>query len=426
MKDFIITSVVARETLSDLMCTAMEVTVTLAGGKTGTATYAPGVAFGPWYGKDLFDAGERYAGKGMKEALGHINGCIVPALVGMDARMQSEMDEAIIAALVQKNIPLATNVTSPVSFAVLKAGAASLGMPLFQYVGGVFAHKIPVPGFLCANGSSRYANNPQAFGRPYYAFVAYDFETHDEADYALWEVESAWEKIAPKEFGVRIHHTSSRAIPKGRVANDGELMEILASAIKTAGFEGKVGLHADFAATAYYDAEKAVYSGIFDGKDRDANEMVALMTELPKKHPLVIIQDPLAAHDTEGFAAITRGTDIAVAASDLFGADLARLEECAAKKCFNTAVLRVHKYPTFSACVQATAICARYDIGLMPMDTAGEDLDIVQYAAGFRAGSIGMSGLSSHGNAMGLVEDEIGPRVSFFGKHGLMGPRFKL
>ncbi|CAK7007909.1 MAG: Enolase [Desulfovibrio sp.] len=423
MRESVITSVIARETLADPMCTAVDVTVTVAGGKTGVATYAPGVIFGPYYGQDLFDGGARYGGKGMAKAAAYINDVIAPALIGLDAQMQSQVDDAILAA---SNGHAAINVTSPVSFAALKAGAASIGMQLHQYIGGVFAHTIPVPGFLCANGSSRYHNNPEAAGRPYYAFVAYDFATHEEADYALWEVESAWEKIAPKEFGVRIHHTSSRAIPKGRVANDGELMEILASAITVAGFEGKVGLHADFAATAYYDAAKGVYSGIFDGTPRDTDAMIALMTELPKKYPLVILQDPLAAHEAEGFAAITRGTDITVAASDLFGTDLLRLEECAANKCCTTAVLRVHKYPVFSACARAAAICARHDIGLMPADTAGEDLDIVQYAAGFRAGSVGMSGLSSHGNVMGLVEGEIGPRASFSGRYGLTGSRFTL
>jgi enolase len=321
-------------------------------------------------------------------------------------------------------LPQAANISSPVSFAVLKAAAATLQLPLYQYVGGVFAAKIPVPGFLCVNGSSRYGANAQAMGKPFYAFVAYDFETCDEADYALWEVENRWEKLAPKEYGVRIHHTSSRAIPRGRVADDGTIMEALARAIADAGFEGRVGLHVDFAATAYYNPETKMYSGLYDGKTRSREEMIDLIAGLPRKYPVVILQDPLEADDVAGFATIARAVDVQVVGSDIFGTDVARLEACAAAGCFNTAALRVHKYPTFSACASAVAACARHDIGVMPVDTAGEDLDIVQYAVGFRAGSIGMSGLSSHGNKMSLVEREIGPRASFFGKQGLKGTRF--
>jgi enolase len=203
-------------------------------------------------------------------------------------------------------------------------------------------------------------------------------------------------------------------------------MDMLAQAIAEAGFEGRVGLHVDFAATAYYNPETKLYSGLYDGKSRSREEMLELAVGLPKKYPVVIIQDPLEAADMEGFAAITRATDVQVVGSDVFGTDLARLEKCATAGCFNTAALRVHKYPTFSACARAAACCSRHDIGLMPVDTAGEDFDIVSYAVGFRAGSIGMSGLSSHGNRMSLAEREIGPTASFFGKYGLKGARFKL
>jgi enolase len=89
-------------------------------------------------------------------------------------------------------------------------------------------------------------------------------------------------------------------------------------------------------------------------------------------------------------------------------------------------VLRVQKYPSFSECVKAVSICGQMGIGLMPWDSTGEDIDIIHYAVGFRCGSICMSGLSSHGNKMALIEQEIGPRASFFGSQGLRGKRFAL
>jgi enolase len=426
MKDSIITSVEARETLSDLMCTAVEVTVTTAGGKRGTALYAEGLSFGSHYGFTLYDGGSRYNGKGMASAAAHINYALAPALEGMDSLLQSAIDETIIAAMAQAGLPQAVNISSPVSFAVLKAAAAAYDLPLFEYVGGSFAGKIPVPGFFCTSGSNRYADKAEAMGKPFYAFVAYDFATHDEADYALWEVENQWEKLVPKEYGVRIHYTSSKAIPRGRTANDGELLASLAKAIKSAGFEGKVGLHADFSATAYYDPATGTYGGLFDGKAKNRKEMIKLCAELPKKYPVVVLQDPLEENDLEGYAEITSKTDIQVAGSDIFGTDLKRLDACAAMGCFNTAVLRAHKYATFSECAHAVSICNQNGVGVMPADSAGEGDAVVQYAVGFRCGSTCMSGLSSHGNKMSLTEREIGPRASFFGKYGLKGSRFQL
>jgi enolase len=426
MKSSIITGIEAWEALSDYMVPAVNVRVTTAGGKQAGASYTEGSGNGPYYGYHLYDGGTRFGGKGVSAAAALINDVLAPALTGMDCLSQSVLDHVISTTLAGRGLPPAVNVSSPVSFALLKAGAACLDMPLFEYIGGSFAAKIPVPGFLGASGSNRYGEHSSAQGKPFYAFVAHDFHTNDEADYALWEVENLWESEMAKQYGVRPHRSFSMAIPRGRVQDDGQMWALMAECIEKAGFKDKVGLHADFSASAFYNPASGCYEGLYDEKKRTREEMIGLITGIVKKYPFVVIQDPLEAQDMAGFREITKAVDIQVAGSDIFGIDLERLSRCAAEECFTTAILRVQKYATFSDCVKAVSICNQMGIGIMPWDSTGEDADIIHYAVGFRCGSICMSGLNSHGNKMSLIEKAIGPRASFFGSPGLKGRRFAL
>jgi enolase len=426
MKESCITSIEAREALSDYMTPAVNVSITTAGGIQASASYTEGVSHGSYYGYHLYDGGKRFNGKGVSAAVGLINNLLAPALIGQDVLKQSVID-GIIRKVVEAGMEIpAVNVSSPVSFAALKTGAASLHIPLFAYIGGSFSAKIPVPGFLNASGSSRYGEHSGAQGKPNYAFVAYDFANNDEADYALWEVENLWEESMGREYGVKPHRGFSMAIPKGRAKDDGQLWELMARCIEKAGYGGKVGLHADLAATAFFNSRTGFYEGLYDTQKRTQDEMIQLAIDMAKNYPFVIIQDPLEQNDGAGFADITRAVDIQVAGCDIIGTDLERLRSLGAAGCFNAAVLRVQKYPTFSECVKAVSICNQLGLGIMPWDSTGEDLDIIHYAVGFRCGAIGMSGLSSHGNKMALIEEDIGPRVSFFGKYGLKGKRFSL
>jgi enolase len=426
MKSSIITGIEAWEALSDYMVPAVNVRVATAGGKWAVSSYTEGSGNGPYYGYHLYDGGRRFGGRGVSAAAALINDTLAPALTGMDCLSQSVIDHVITTTLAGRGLPAAVNVSSPVSFAALKAGAACLDTPLFQYIGGAFAAKIPVPGFMGASGSNRYGEHSSAGGKPFYAFVAHDFQTNDEADYALWEVENLWESEMAKQYGVRPHRSFSMAIPKGRVKNDAQMWALMAECIEKTGFRDKVGLHADFSASAFYNPQSGCYEGLYDEKKRTREEMIELVIDIVKKYPFVVIQDPLDAEDTAGFQEITKAVDIQVAGSDIFGADPGRLDRCAREGCFNTAILRVQKYATFSDCVKAVSICNRLGIGVMPWDSTGEDTDIIHYAVGFRCGSICMSGLSSHGNKMALIEKAIGPRASFFGSRGLKGGRFAL
>ncbi|MDR1315816.1 MAG: hypothetical protein LBK13_02985 [Spirochaetales bacterium] len=426
MKSSIITRIEAWEALSDYMVPAVNVRITTAGGKQAVSSYTEGLTSGPYYGYHLYDGGNRFGGKGVSAAAALINGTLAPVIIGMDCLSQGIIDHAITETLARRGLPLAVNVSSPLSFAVLKTGAACLEMPLFEYIGGAFAAKIPVPGFLGASGSNRYGEHSLAQGKPNYAFVAHGFSTNDEADYALWEVENLWESEMAKQYGVRPHRSFSMAIPKGRVKDDGQMWQLMAECIEKTGFKDKVGLHADFSAAAFYNAQTSRYEGLYDEKKRTREEMIELLTTIAKKYPFVVIQDPLDAQDMDGFKKITQAVDIQVAGSDIFGTDLERLGRCAREGCFNAAILRVQKYPTFSECVKAVSICHQIGIGIMPWDSTGEDTDIIHYAVGFRCGSICMSGLSSHGNKMALIEKAIGPRALFFGSQGLKGRRFAL
>lgn len=402
------------------------VTVETAGGATGTASYMQSASFGEFYGDSLLDEKKEFEGNGVLSACAIINSVIGPALIGKDAFQQSQIDEIIMDSLRTTHLTCAVNITSPVSFAVLKAAAAAKGEPLYRYLGGASAFTLPVPGFLCASGSNRYGVYDDAQGKPNYAFVAYGFDNHDDADYAIWEVEDAWENMIAKEYGVRPHRGFSMAIPSGRITADQQMWELMNRCIREKGYEGKVGLHADLSAHAFWNAEKNMYAGLFDTQERTRDQMIETVLEMAHKYNFVIIQDPLNTWDLEGYAKLTAESGVQIVGSDVFGTDLDRLHQCLVGKCFNTMLLRVQKYPTFSDCVRAVNMASSYGVGVMPMDSAGEDEDIVDYAIGFHCGTIYMSGPSCHGNWMPLLEDMIGPRVRFFGRYGLKGKAFEL
>ncbi len=265
-----ITAVTARQIFSDRGHPGVECTVTTQNGAKGSAVVTAGVSVGVHEVQFAYDGGTMWKGRGVLKAVDNVINVIGPKLIGMDASQQQVVDDVIIRL---DGTPtkerLGGNATGSVSAAVLQAGAASLGIPLYQHIGGVNAVVLPVPGVISVIGSRRYGSGDKSGGKPSYSFISYGFNSFSDAAYAAWETHKEFATLMRKKLGVDSHQYFVLVQP-GVVKHDRELWDIMVEAIDNAGYTGRVGLQVDVAAGTYYDKTKDRFVGIFSAEEKDA------------------------------------------------------------------------------------------------------------------------------------------------------------
>ncbi len=426
MKPTEIVSVTAMQTSTDERNPAVKVTVTTRNGAKGSGSAFESFSVSDYRPKYLYDNGEKYFGNGVTAAVSIIENIIAPAIIGMDAFSQGEVDCAIKGALDQAGLERAVNLTNPVSVAVLKAAAASLKLPLYRYIGGRSAFTLPFAGYRVASGGKRYCADSKAQGKPIYNLVSHGFSTFAEATYALWETANVYEKMLAKNYGILVHRGFSLDIPAGRVENDKQLLTMMTESINQAGYTGKIGIHIDVGASLYYDPESGLYKGLFDTADKTTDKLFAYYEQMVKEYPIVILQDPFDQHDMEHHAKLLATTGIEIAGQDLCGSSPEHIMECISIGCINALVISVCCFETFSDVINIVRFAKNHDVDIIPLDCSGEGLSVAQYAVGFRSGAIYQSGLHSACNPLLAIEDEIGPRARYYGTDGLKGNAFRL
>lgn len=414
-----IKSVAAREAYSDSGYPAVEVTVTTDSNKTGMANCAENFSTSSHRPAYLYDGGPRFRGFGVTKAAAIINDVVAPALTGLPIWDQALLDSAIKRVMEEHGVPNYVNISSPVSVAALKAGASAMGMPLYRYIGGQSAFTLPTGGHLCASGSKRYAVGVRAQGRPTYAFVAHDFPTFLDAHYALWETANTYEGLLGFKYGFLIHRGFSMTIPAGRMDSDLFLWDTFVESLEMADYTGKIGIHVDVGANEYYNRETKRYEGLFSAAPKTREELIAFYEDIAKKYPLLILQDPLEENDLEGYAYLTKNLGVQIVGDDIFSSDVEHIKDCIDSGCVDTVLLPVNRFATVSDAINIVRYAKKSGRDVMPRDMCGEGLDVVDYAVGFRAGTMFEGGLDITGNELLLIEAEIGERVRFYGAQGI-------
>ena len=242
-----IVSVNARQVMSDRGHPGVEATVVTENGARGVAVCTAGVSVGTHEIEFAYDGGEKWRGKGVMRAVNTVKQLIAPAIMGMDATLQLEADNAMLK--IGKDI-LGGNATGAVSAAVLKAGAASLGIPLYYHIGGANAYTLPVPGTKCLGGSGRYGGGSRSGSKPSYAFMAYDFNTFSDASYALWDISDRWVTYANQKLGTSLGFNNF-IVNSGYVDCDMRFWDAMAEVICKYGYENKIGIQVDVASDTY-------------------------------------------------------------------------------------------------------------------------------------------------------------------------------
>ncbi len=415
----LIRSVTARQVFSDRGHPGVEATVVTQDGSVGMAVVTAGTSVGKHEVQFAYDGGERWGGMGVMKAVENIHHAIAPALMGKDAARQREIDGIMIALDGTPNkAKLGGNATASVSAASLKAGAASLGIPLYQHIGGVNACILPTPGVLAILGSNRYGGGERAGVKPSYTFMCHGFDTYSEASYACWAVRRAFDRLFLKRFDIKIAGIERPWLPPGMVQHDRELWDLMVEAIALSGNEGRIGFQVDIAAGCYYDAEKDAYVGLFSRGEKSRDDLIALYKEMTTSYPFVVLEDPLDEDDYLGHAIVTRGTGVQVVGDDLFTTDIERLKKGIEVGACNTVLLKVNQIGTISEAFDVVEFAYRHGYGVMPCSSRGEGVDIADYAVGLGTGNVRESGVGPTANRLLEIEAELGGRAKFLGRAG--------
>ena len=243
-----IRSITARQVYTNRGNPGVEAVVTTENGATGRAMCTSGISIGTHEIHFDFDGGERFRGKGVLGAVRNVNEIIAPALKGLDAANQRLIDRTMLDIVPDAKAKLGGNATAAVSAAVLKAGAAALGIPLYRHIGGANAMYLPVPGVAMVAGHERYGGGiTTPGGKPTMSVMCFGFDTFADASYACWDIHTRWAEKMDRRFGGAPNIRDFIVVPEGVFKSDEEIWEAMTETIIEAGYEGRAGFQMDVA-----------------------------------------------------------------------------------------------------------------------------------------------------------------------------------
>ena len=385
-----ITEIHAREILDSRGNPTIETVVTLEHGISARASVPSGASTGKFEAVELRDGQERYFGLGVQQAVCNVNEKIAKELIGKNALQQIEIDSLLIQLDGTENKEhLGANATLSVSMAVARAAANALKMPLYRYLGGSYARKLPVPMMNILNGG-KHANNSVDFQE--FMIMPIGAETFHDGLRMGTEVYHFLRQILDKEgYSTSVGDEGGFA-PNLSDAN--EVFTYLMRAIKKAGYEpGKDIVFAmDAAASELYHADKGCYYFEGEGTSRSADEMIEYYKELCEHYPIVSIEDGLDEEDWEGWKKLTEvlGEKVQLVGDDLFVTNVKRLKCGIDMKVANSILIKINQIGTLTEAFHAIdmARSAGYTTVISHRSGETEDAMIADIAVAVNAGQI--------------------------------------
>lgn len=420
----LIKSVKARQVYSNRGKPGVEAVITTENGAVGRAMCTSGVSVGTHEVDFAFDGGKKFGGRGVQCVADRINTIAAPALIGVDTANQLAADNAILNIGGNGKEALGGNATAALSAAVLKAGAAALGIPLYRHIGGAGAMYLPVPGVAMVAGDERYGGGiTTPGGKPTMSVMAFGFHTFSEASYACWEVHTRFAEKMKRKFGGLPNIRDFISVPAGIYSSDKEVWEEMLRTISEAGYEGKMGFQMDVATDTYHNKEDGKYYGLFDKTPKTKEQLYDFYMQIIKDYPFVIIEDPFNEDDYDTTAALTKESGIQIVGDDLFTTNPKRVAYGISKGAANTVLLKVNQVGTISEALEMIQYAYKFGYAVMPSDSRGEGAAIADYAVGINAGSVRESAIGDRGNRFLEIEEELGKNARFIGARGLKGFR---
>ena len=419
----VIESVYARVVLVSRGNPTVEVEVVLESGAFGRAIVPSGASTGAFEAVELRDGvKDRYIGKGVENAVKNVNEIIAPELEGMDAFNQPEIDAVMIELDGTKNKgKLGANAILGVSMAVARAAADEVGLPLYQYVGGINAKQLPVPMMNIINGGEHADNSVDV---QEFMILPVGAKSFKEALRMGAEVFHALKKVlAERNLSCGVGDEGGFAPNLG---SNKEALQLIVDAIKVAGYTPgeDVRLGLDVAATEMYDKETKLYDLKHEGKKLTAEQMVDLYEEWVNEFPIVTIEDGLDEEDWDGWKILTErlGKRIQLVGDDLFVTNTERLERGIEKGVANSILIKVNQIGTITETLDAIEMAKRAGYTAVISHRSGEteDTTIADLAVAVNAGQIKTGAPSrtdrvAKYNQLLRIEDEIGETSRYCG-----------
>ena len=421
-----ITEVHAREILDSRGNPTVEVEVTAETETTGRKTTAresvpSGASTGRFEAVELRDGDREYFGLGTKKVVDHVNTKIREALLGMNVLDQALIDRRMVELDGTDNKGnLGANAILGVSLACAKTAAAALDMPLYRYIGGGNAKRLPVPMMNVINGGV-HAKNSLDFQE--FMILPIGAKSYREALRMGAEVYHFLRQILNEEGYATAVGDEGGFAPD--LADAGEVFRYLGKAVEKAGYTvGKDVVYAmDAAASELYNEETGIYH--FPGENgicRDAKEMIALYEDLAKRFPLVSIEDGLQEDDWEGWQSLTGrlGDGMQLVGDDLFVTNPKRIK-CGIKlNAGNAVLIKVNQIGTLTEALDAIemAQCAGYHTVISHRSGETEDAFIADLAVAVNAGQIKTGApcraeRTAKYNRLLRIEEELGETAQF-------------
>ena len=417
----------AREILDSRGNPTVEVDVTLESGSVGRAGVPSGASTGAHEAVELRDGDEdRYGGKGVLNAVDAVNGEIFDALSGQDADDQLDIDQLLIDLDGTPNKSrLGANAILGVSLACAKASADEVGMPLFRYVGGVYARTLPVPQMNVINGGA-HADNPIDIQE--FMILPVAAETMADAVRMGSEVFHALKKKL-KAAG----HSTNVGDEGGfapNLASADAALGFLMKAIESAGYEPgeDIALGLDAASTEFFKNGHYHLEG--EGKVLDADGMVAYFEDLVARYPIISIEDGMAEDDFDGWIALTAalGSRIQLVGDDVFVTNPKRIAEGIKRGVANSVLIKVNQIGTLSETLEAVERTHRAGYTAVMSHRSGEtedatiaDLAVATNCGQIKTGSLSRSDRLAKYNQLIRIEELLGDGGRYAGRSIIRG-----
>jgi len=420
-----IVDIVAREILDSRGNPTVEADVFLSSGSMGRAAVPSGASTGENEACELRDGDKsRYLGKGTQKAVKNIEDEILPALLGMDAGLQQEIDAKMIELDGTPNKSrLGANAILAVSMAAARASADAYGLPLYRYLGGVNARTLPVPNMNIINGGA-HADNSVDFQE--FMISPHGADTFSNAI----------------RWGAEVFHTL-KGVLKGRgystaVGDEGgfapnlksndEAIEVILEAITKAGYKPgeQISISLDPASSEFYDREKAKY--VFkksDKRELSSDEMIAFWANWVAQYPILSIEDGMAEFDWAGWKKITDqlGSKIQLVGDDLFVTNPEILAKGIATGTANSILIKVNQIGTLTETLEAMEMAFKARYTCMTSHRSGEtedafiaDLAVATGCGQIKTGSASRTDRMAKYNQLLRIEQELGAAARYAGR----------
>ena len=426
--DTTIISVSALQVLDSRGNPTVEVEVILGDGSWGRASVPSGASTGVHEALELRDGEkDRFSGKGVLKAVENVNTRIAETLIGADATQQMDID---MAMLVLDGTPnksnLGANAILGTSLAVAKAAAACVGLPLYRYLGGLYAHVLPVPMMNILNGGAHTG-----------------WQTTDAQEFMVMPL-GAKTFAEGLRWGAEIYHTLKKVL-KGKgyatlVGDEGgyapalkaneEAVEVILEAIEKAGFKAgeDVAIALDPAASEFYDEKEKIYNLRTEGRKLSSKEMTAFWVDWVNKYPIVSIEDGLAQDDWEGWKVLTQqlGDRIQIMGDDLLVTNPTRIAKAITEKSCNSLLVKLNQIGSLTETLESVTLCQNHGWTTIVSHRSGEtedatiaDLAVAMNTGQIKTGAPARSDRVAKYNQLLRIEQELGSSAHYAGWEAL-------